>query len=120
MPSILFANSAVIVSSGSGKESKKTAGARGPANTHSSTLTSGTSSVNTHHPRSGSFRDVDASHTGVVVVGLADIDTLEECERIRKERGAEGAVFDPALIYYLARSYSLAHTLHGSEEATTR
>ncbi len=82
------------------------------------------SSVNavSNGPRSGSFREVDALHTGTVVLGRANLDNLEVSAGVRQQagRGAEGGVFDPALIYLLAKSYSLAHSLHGSEEATTR
>eukprot|EP01034_Spumella_vulgaris_P025777 gene25777-32269_t len=133
-PSILFPSSSSSSSSGSVKETSKSGVPlsrsikAGEANLTSSPVAGRTAAgqngsgnlSNVVHQRNGSFKDVDALHTGAVVLGLADIDNLEECEGIRKERGAEGGVFDPALIYLLARSYSLAHTLYGSEEATTR
>lgn len=45
--------------------------------------------------------------TGVVFCGLADISDLVDARGIRAERGAEGGVFDPAIISLLARSYVL-------------
>ena len=43
--------------------------------------------------------------TGAVYCGLANIIDLNSAKGIRAERGAEGGVFDPALISLLARSY---------------
>lgn len=54
---------------------------------------------------------LSALHTGSVFIGLADFKNLEEAKDIRVERGgAEASVFDPALIFLLARNYSLAHS----------
>jgi hypothetical protein len=49
-----------------------------------------------------------AGQTGYVYAGLADIDNLEAAAEIREGRGAEGVLFDPAVIALLARAYSLA------------
>jgi len=46
--------------------------------------------------------------TGAVFCGLADISDLQDARGIRAERGAEGGVFDPAVISLLARSYVLS------------
>jgi len=43
--------------------------------------------------------------TGAVFCGLANIIDLDSAKGIRAERGAEGGVFDPAVISLLARSY---------------
>jgi hypothetical protein len=45
--------------------------------------------------------------TGCVFVGLADIDVLERAAGIRLNRGAEGGIFDPALVKLLATAYKL-------------
>jgi hypothetical protein len=45
--------------------------------------------------------------TGKIIIGMADFKNLEEAERIRSKGGAEATVFDPALIYLLARNYSV-------------
>lgn len=45
--------------------------------------------------------------TGVVFCGLADISDLQNARSVRALRGAEGGVFDPAVISLLARSYVL-------------
>lgn len=49
---------------------------------------------------------------GAVVVGLADLPTLQDAMRVRNERsgGAEASVFDPALMYLLAKHYSFGKT----------
>jgi hypothetical protein len=45
--------------------------------------------------------------TGKIIIGMADFKNLEEAERIHSKGGAEATVFDPALIYLLARNYSV-------------
>lgn len=45
--------------------------------------------------------------TGVVYCGLAEIKNLVEAAEIRNVRGAEGGVFDPAVVSLLARTYKL-------------
>ena len=47
--------------------------------------------------------------TGKVFVGLANITDLEEARGIRDERGAEGGVFDPAVVSLLAKSYKVGN-----------
>jgi hypothetical protein len=51
--------------------------------------------------------DQDRGDTGCVFVGLADIDVLERAAGIRLNRGAEGGIFDPALVKLLATAYKL-------------
>ena len=55
--------------------------------------------------------------TGAVFCGLADISDLQDARGIRAERGAEGGVFDPAVISLLARSYVLSADATGESEA---
>jgi hypothetical protein len=45
--------------------------------------------------------------TGIVYCGLANISNLVEAQEIRGVRGAEGGVFDPAVVALLARTYKL-------------
>ena len=45
--------------------------------------------------------------TGAIFFGLAEIKNLGEAQEIRGVRGAEGGVFDPAVIALLARTYKL-------------
>jgi hypothetical protein len=58
-----------------------------------------------------------SSSKGKVYLGLADIGTLQDAEQIHSKRGAEGTVFDPALIYLLACNYSipLIPSLHSNQ-----
>lgn len=78
---------------------------QGPTNNSgatASTLSSATSSSTVE----GGGGDMKIG-TGQVYCGLAQISDLVEAQEIRGVRGAEGGVFDPAVIALLARTYKL-------------